>query len=91
VTPGDVALAVLTAVLVYVVIYVVAILPGLRLGFALFGRTQLSESDYLIHDRHPGEIAIDAVIRTVGDGAGLPVIDLQPPFTVATTGRITVS
>ena len=30
----------MTAVLVYVAVYVVAILPGLRLGFALFGRKQ---------------------------------------------------
>jgi hypothetical protein len=47
---------------------------------ALFGRTPLSEEDYLLHDRRPDEIAIDAVIRHVGETEGLPVIDLQPAF-----------
>lgn len=47
---------------------------------ALFGRTPLSEDDYLVHDRRPGEIAIDAIIREVGESEGLPVIDLQPAF-----------
>jgi lysophospholipase L1-like esterase len=55
---------------------------------ALFGRTRLSEDQYLIHDRRPGEIAIDAVIRTVGEAEGLPVIDLQPAFEAATTGPL---
>lgn len=47
---------------------------------ALFGRTPLVESDYLVRDRRPGEIAIDAVIRRVGESEGVPVIDLQPAF-----------
>jgi lysophospholipase L1-like esterase len=47
---------------------------------ALFGRTPLSEDDYLVHDRRPGEIAIDAIIREVGHSEGVPVIDLQPAF-----------
>jgi lysophospholipase L1-like esterase len=55
---------------------------------ALFGRTPLAESDYLIRDRRPGEIAIDAVIRQVGETEGLPVIDLQPAFETATTGPL---
>jgi lysophospholipase L1-like esterase len=49
----------------------------------LFGRTPLDESDYLVRDRRPGEIAIDAVIRTVGKEEGIPVIDLQPAFAAA--------
>lgn len=51
----------------------------------VFGRTQLAEEDYLVHDRRPDEIAIDAIIRTVGEDEGLPVIDLQPAF--ANAGR----
>jgi len=47
---------------------------------ALFGRTPLTEDDYLVHDRRPGEIAIDAIIREVGESEGIPVIDLQPAF-----------
>ncbi len=47
---------------------------------ALFGRTPLSEDDYLIHERRPGEIAIDAVIRHVSETEGLTMIDLQPAF-----------
>jgi len=47
---------------------------------ALFGRTPLSEDDYLVHDRRPDEIAIDAIIREVGEREGIPVIDLQPGF-----------
>jgi lysophospholipase L1-like esterase len=47
---------------------------------ALFGRTPLSEDDYLVHDRRPGEIAIDAIIREVGESEGVPVIDSQPAF-----------
>ncbi|OQY65164.1 MAG: hypothetical protein B6D46_14585 [Polyangiaceae bacterium UTPRO1] len=50
---------------------------------ALFGRTPIGEGDYLIRDRHPGEIAIDAVIRTVGERTGTPVIDTQPAFLAA--------
>jgi hypothetical protein len=55
---------------------------------ALFGRTRLTEADYLVHDRRPGEIAIDAVIRRVGETEGLAVIDLQPAFDAATTGPL---
>jgi lysophospholipase L1-like esterase len=47
---------------------------------ALFGRTPLSETDYLVPDRRAGEIAIDAVIRRAGEIEGVPVIDLQPAF-----------
>lgn len=47
---------------------------------ALFGRTPLAEKDYLVEDRAPGEIAIDAVIRHAGELEGVPVIDLQPAF-----------
>ena len=46
----------------------------------LFGRTPLAESEYLFHDRRPGEIGIDAVIRHVAEREELPLIDLQPPF-----------
>lgn len=47
---------------------------------ALFGRTPLAAADYRVRDRRPGEIAIDAVIRVVGETEGLPVVDLQPAF-----------
>jgi lysophospholipase L1-like esterase len=47
---------------------------------SLFGRTPLAESDYLLHDRRPGEIAIDAVIRQVAETEGVPLIDTQPAF-----------
>jgi hypothetical protein len=47
---------------------------------AFFGSTPLTESDYLFHDRLPGEIAMDAVIRHVAETEGLPLIDTQPPF-----------
>ncbi len=50
---------------------------------ALFGRTPITEDMYLIHDRRPDEIAIDAVIRRVGEREGLPVVDLQPAFASA--------
>ena len=49
----------------------------------LFGRTPLAESDYLFHDRRPGEIAIDAVIRHVAESEDVPLIDVQPPFEAA--------
>ena len=52
----------------------------------VFGRTPLSEDDYLFHDRLRDEIAIDAVIRHVGEAEGLPVIDLQPAFRRAQPG-----
>lgn len=55
---------------------------------ALFGRTRLSDADYLLHDRRPGEIAIDAVIRQVGETEGLSVIDLQPAFAAAQSGLL---
>jgi lysophospholipase L1-like esterase len=47
---------------------------------ALFGRTPIAETDYLIRDRRPGEIAIDAVIRTVAATSDVPLIDTQPAF-----------
>jgi hypothetical protein len=47
---------------------------------ALFGRTPLAEDDYLVHERRPGEIAIDAVIRQVSETENLPLIDTQPAF-----------
>ncbi|HJQ82444.1 MAG TPA: SGNH/GDSL hydrolase family protein, partial [Candidatus Binatia bacterium] len=47
---------------------------------ALFGRTPIGEGDYLLRDRRPGEIAIDAIIRHVAESEGLPLIDLQPAF-----------
>lgn len=47
---------------------------------ALFGRSPVSDSDYVIRDRRAGEIAIDAVIRHVGATEDVPVIDLQPAF-----------
>ena len=40
------------------------------------------------HDRRPGEIAVDAVIRTVGEAEGLPVIDLQPAFEATAPGPL---
>jgi lysophospholipase L1-like esterase len=56
--------------------------PNTRLEYyhALFGRTPISKDDYLLHDRRPDEIAIDAVIRHVAESEGLPLIDLQPAF-----------
>lgn len=51
---------------------------------SLFGRTPLAESDYLLHDRRPDEIAIDAVIRFVAETEGIPLIDTQPAFEQAT-------
>jgi hypothetical protein len=50
---------------------------------SLFGRTPLAESDYLLHDRRPGEIAIDAVIRHVATTEGVPLVDTQPAFDAA--------
>jgi lysophospholipase L1-like esterase len=47
---------------------------------SLFGRTPLAEGDYLLHDRRPGEIAIDAVIRHVAEIEGAPLIDTQAAF-----------
>ena len=55
---------------------------------ALFGRTPITDADYLIQDRLPGEIAIDAIIRTVGREADVPVIDSQPAFAGATGGGL---
>ena len=54
-----------------------------ELYHVIFGRTALHEEDYLIHDRRPGEIAIDAVIRDVRDREDAPLIDLQSAFTAA--------
>ena len=53
---------------------------------ALFGRTPIGEVDYLIKDRLPGEIAVDAIIRTVGREQDVPVIDTQPAFVRAAAG-----
>ncbi|MCC6849776.1 MAG: hypothetical protein IT294_14825 [Deltaproteobacteria bacterium] len=50
---------------------------------ALFGRTPIGDADYLVGDRLPGEIAIDAVIRTVGEQAAVAVIDTQQAFLAA--------
>lgn len=47
---------------------------------AFFGRTPLVEDDYLVHDRRPGEIALDAVIRTVAESSDVLLIDTQPAF-----------
>ncbi|MCC6764625.1 MAG: hypothetical protein IT293_08175 [Deltaproteobacteria bacterium] len=55
---------------------------------ALFGRTPIGDADYLVRDRLPGEIAIDAVIRTVGERTDVPVIDTQPAFLAATGGGL---
>jgi lysophospholipase L1-like esterase len=55
---------------------------------ALFGRTPITDADYLVKDRQPGEIAIDAVIRTVGEAERIPVIDTQPAFVAATGGGL---
>lgn len=55
---------------------------------ALFGRTAIHEEDYLIRDRRSGEIAIDAIIRTVGERTDVPVIDTQPAFLAATGGGL---
>jgi hypothetical protein len=51
---------------------------------SLFGRTPLAEDDYLLHDRRPGEIAIDAVIRHVAEDEGVPLVDTQAAFDRAT-------
>ncbi len=50
---------------------------------ALFGRTPLSEVDYLVPDRRQGEIAINAVIRVVAATEGLLLVDTQPAFAAA--------
>ena len=55
---------------------------------ALFGRTPITDADYLVKNRQPGEIAIDAVIRTVGEAERIPVIDTQPAFLAATGGGL---
>ncbi len=55
---------------------------------ALFGRTPIGDADYLVQDRRPGEIAIDAVIRTVAESADIPLIDTQPAFLAATGGGL---
>jgi lysophospholipase L1-like esterase len=55
---------------------------------ALFGRTSIGEVDYLVKDRLPGEIAIDAIIRTVGAAEEIPVIDTQPAFASDTSGGL---
>ncbi len=55
---------------------------------ALFGRTPIGEADYLIHDRKPGEIAIDAIIREAAESASIPLIDTQPAFVAATGGGL---
>ena len=46
----------------------------------VFGRTVLTEEEYILHNRRPGEIAIDAVIRDVASRENVPLIDLQPGF-----------
>jgi lysophospholipase L1-like esterase len=53
---------------------------------ALFGRTPIGDADYLIQDRKPGEIAIDAVIRTVAEAEDIPLIDTQSAFLAAAKG-----
>lgn len=55
---------------------------------ALFGRTPIGDDDYLIRDRKPGEIAIDAVIRTVAERNDVPLIDTQPAFVAAEGGGL---
>ncbi len=55
---------------------------------ALFGRTPITDADYLVADRLPGEIAIDAIIRTVGHAEDVPVIDTQPAFARETGGGL---
>ena len=51
---------------------------------ALYGRTPISDADYLVRERSPGEIAIDAVIRQVSNSEDVPLIDTQPAFEDAT-------
>src|SRR5262249_45019141 len=46
----------------------------------VFGRVPLTEADYVVHDRRPGEIAINAIIRTVGESEEVAVVDVQPAF-----------
>lgn len=53
---------------------------------ALFGRTPLGDADYLVQERQPGEIAIDAVIRTVSEAEGIALIDTQAAFVAAAPG-----
>jgi len=53
---------------------------------ALFGRTPLSEADYLVQERRPGEIALDAVIRRVSEREDIPLIDTQRVFAAAGEG-----
>jgi lysophospholipase L1-like esterase len=55
---------------------------------ALFGRTPIGDADYLIQNRLPGEIAIDAVIRTVAESNDIQLIDTQPAFLGATGGGL---
>jgi lysophospholipase L1-like esterase len=46
----------------------------------VYGRTKVTEADYLVRDRQPDEIAIHAVIRKVGEEEGVPVVDFQEAF-----------
>lgn len=46
----------------------------------LFGRTPISDADYVIPDRQPGELAVDAIIRTVGREQQVPVLDVDAAF-----------
>src|SRR4029450_8931516 len=55
---------------------------------SLFGRTPLAESDYLFHDRRPGEIAIDAGIRHGAGAEGIYVVDTQSAFAAAQGGSL---
>lgn len=55
---------------------------------ALFGRTPITDADYLVQPPRPGEIAIDAVIRDVAEREDIPLIDTQPAFLQATGGGL---
>jgi len=56
---------------------------------ALFGRTPLAEDDYVVRERRPGEIAIDAVIREVSEREDVALIDTQPAFAAALAAATT--
>ncbi len=46
----------------------------------LFSKTKITDADYIIEDRRPGEIAVNSIIRHVGAAEGVPVIDIASAF-----------
>ncbi|MBI5187328.1 MAG: hypothetical protein HZA01_16600 [Nitrospinae bacterium] len=46
----------------------------------MHGKTTLEEKDYVVHDRRPGENAIDSVIRDVAERGRVPLVDVNTAF-----------